>query len=78
MPEKIELTKFHKQFSMNILLRFLCSVLSIVGDYLLFSEDRKITCFNLKNSKPCSNYIEKHTTSLPQNGMPQILLNNLL
>lgn len=28
-----------------------------IGDYLLFREDEKITCFNLKQEKPCSKTI---------------------
>jgi hypothetical protein len=28
-----------------------------IGDYLLFREDTKVTCFNLKQEKPCSKFI---------------------
>ena len=74
---KSDTTNFTNKFLDRLSNRTIVFDVQNIGDYLLFSEDRKITCFNLKNSKPCSNYIEKHTTSLPQNGMPQILLKNL-
>lgn len=28
-----------------------------IGDYLLFREDTKVTCFNLKHEKPCSKFM---------------------
>jgi hypothetical protein len=33
-----------------------------IGDYLLFMEDTKVTCFNVKQEKPCSKFIQIEQT----------------
>lgn len=50
-----------------------------IGDYLLFLEDTKITCFNLKTEKPCSKFIQKieSKNNQTQNGEITILFKEL-
>lgn len=56
-------SKFFERLIDRVSLRKIVFNVQHIGDYLLFLEDYKITCFNLKLKKPCDKIIAKEIAS---------------
>lgn len=74
----------YKSTSNNILLDMLYNRIIVfdiqnIGNYLLFLEDTKITCFNLEHQKPCSKsiHITKSESNINPSGEITILFKEL-